>query len=439
MRQFLRILQILLITPQIVFADYVAHEWGTFTSLVGSDGKTQNGMHHEDEALPDFVHGFGKFVSQDKFLSFGHNPWIPDPEPTPEPDPNPQPEPPPPPPDECRGKGCIPFEFIANNLITQKMETPVIYFYTDREVQVDVNVQFPEGVITETYPAPIRTFPLRTSAPVLANGDTTFRVNVLPKLIGNIPAVEPGNIYAHARNVASNIVRSGNEEEKFIFYRGLGRFQPRIQVTSQNGALNIETTEQAKPQTMFLVDVDADGHAQSIYLGQGESTYVPADVIKILRDHRRSTFAPLKVGSHEDTRRELIYGLVFSGLNLDEATAMLDTWENGYLKVPGLRLLYVLPRQEVDEILPLTFSPQPQNLVRSFVARLEVMLDTDETALIERVKLEGSYLNVRELGRFAESQLRRALEVYSNSTAPNPDPFIVSAFESLIKRASQLD
>ena len=33
----------------------VVHEWGTFTSLVGSNGQAQNGMYHEDEALPDFV------------------------------------------------------------------------------------------------------------------------------------------------------------------------------------------------------------------------------------------------------------------------------------------------------------------------------------------------------------------------------------------------
>ena len=39
---------------------YEAHEWGTFTSLVGSNGVTQNGMYHEDEHLPDFVHSFGE-------------------------------------------------------------------------------------------------------------------------------------------------------------------------------------------------------------------------------------------------------------------------------------------------------------------------------------------------------------------------------------------
>ena len=46
--------------PLIAFE---AHEWGTFTSLLGSNGKTQNGMYHEDERLPAFVHGFGVTAS----------------------------------------------------------------------------------------------------------------------------------------------------------------------------------------------------------------------------------------------------------------------------------------------------------------------------------------------------------------------------------------
>ena len=32
------------------------------------------------------------------------------------------------------------------------METPVVYFYTDRETKVSVKVDFPRGWITEWYP-----------------------------------------------------------------------------------------------------------------------------------------------------------------------------------------------------------------------------------------------------------------------------------------------
>ena len=35
------------------------HEWGTFTSMQGPDGVWLEGLHHEEEALPAFVHTMG--------------------------------------------------------------------------------------------------------------------------------------------------------------------------------------------------------------------------------------------------------------------------------------------------------------------------------------------------------------------------------------------
>src|SRR5262245_27648507 len=95
------------------FAAFDAHEWGTFTSLVGSNGITQNGMYHEDEPLPDFVHSFGELRLEAALP----------------PTPSPQPTPP-----RCprRSKLCFDQAFLSQNIVTQKMETPVIYFYTDR-------------------------------------------------------------------------------------------------------------------------------------------------------------------------------------------------------------------------------------------------------------------------------------------------------------------
>ena len=35
---------------------YVLHEWGTFTTVAGSDGVLLEGLSYEDHALPSFVH-----------------------------------------------------------------------------------------------------------------------------------------------------------------------------------------------------------------------------------------------------------------------------------------------------------------------------------------------------------------------------------------------
>jgi hypothetical protein len=141
-RKILTLINLLLVTTK-VFAGYTAHEWGTFTSLVGSNGITVNGMYHEDEILPEFVHGFGETQT------------IAQPLPRPEPTRTTHPDPTRPRP--CRGKACFDDAFYEQNSITQKMETPVIYFYGDAQSEVEVNVKFPDGLITETFPAPVMT------------------------------------------------------------------------------------------------------------------------------------------------------------------------------------------------------------------------------------------------------------------------------------------
>src|ERR1041385_3241629 len=77
----------------------VVHEWGTFLAMSGSDGVTLDGMYHEEHALPSFVHS----RSRDQL-------------------------------------------HLHTALV--KGETPVIYFYTDRDRQVDVRVDFPGGIWT---------------------------------------------------------------------------------------------------------------------------------------------------------------------------------------------------------------------------------------------------------------------------------------------------
>src|SRR5262245_51414715 len=81
----------------------VVHEWGTFTSYSGSDG-VPVGFTPNNDDLPSFV--YNTTYSE--------------------------------------GKGG---RFRYGGLVS--METPVIYFYTDRAMKVGVKVDFPRGWITE--------------------------------------------------------------------------------------------------------------------------------------------------------------------------------------------------------------------------------------------------------------------------------------------------
>jgi hypothetical protein len=403
------LLQIFLYLP-FAQAKVAATEWGTFTSLLGSNGVTQDGMYHEDEALPSFVHGFGELASQPIV--------IPDPE------------------DEFCGK--IPCRFLRRSAITQKMETPVIYFYAGGDMEMTIDVKFPEGVVSETFPGPVFTHPNRNSAPEVANGHTTFKVKLhdmskTASLLNRLPTVPAGNIYGHARNVNASVVQVNEEYEKFIFYRGVGRFTPKTSITSNAGNLAIHQCHACGdiPST-FLVDVDRNGHAKMIPLGAfpaGTSKIVRAQDIVNLRNHGGG-------GGDRGSkalRSDLIGALQFAGLSLDESTAMIDTWENGYLKVPGLRLLYILPRQEVDAILPITMDPSPP-FTRVFVGRLELLLDTEESDLLGKVLAARDLIDVKQLGRFAEPILRRIREVLEARSPSQEDRDLL---QRLIDRAKR--
>src|SRR5678816_2036145 len=85
---------------------YVVHEWGTFVSVAGSDGKSLPGLIHDPFDLPPFVY------------------------------------------DLC--------DKLALTGLTPKMETPVVYFYAPEPWSVRVRVRFPRGLLTQWYPAATR-------------------------------------------------------------------------------------------------------------------------------------------------------------------------------------------------------------------------------------------------------------------------------------------
>src|SRR5437867_3763698 len=86
------------------FNDLIVHEWGTFTSVAGEDGAavTWDALGCKSD-LPKFVGNQGYW-----------NKWA------------------------LQG--------------TVRMETPVLYFYSSREMDAQVKVAFPQGLITEWYP-----------------------------------------------------------------------------------------------------------------------------------------------------------------------------------------------------------------------------------------------------------------------------------------------
>jgi|SRR5579863_20409 len=278
------------------------HEWGTFTSVAGEDGSAIEwdvlGCRSD---LPHFVNMDGRVI---KSTLSG----------------------------------------------TVRMETPVMYFYSARELDAHVKVKFPEGRMTEWYPQANHDSPLST----MEWQDVKVQPNTTPAL-----PVEGGpSRYYAARETDAAPLAVGDQHEKFLFYRGVGRFAvPLSARVSSEGKIAVENRG---PQPIPTVILFENRGGRIGYRNAGALT----DAITLDAPSLNSSLPVL--------RQELETALVSQGLFPKEARAMLETWRDSWFE-EGSRLIYILPTPAVDGILPLQVEPAPAQTVRAFVGRIELV------------------------------------------------------------------
>jgi hypothetical protein len=237
-----------------------------------------------------------------------------------------------------------------------RMETPVLYFYTPRPATVSVGVDFPKGRITEYYPPAERD--------TVAKRLDWAKVEVVPGEDAKFPGAAGRSHYFAARATDASPLRVGDSPEKFLFYRGIGDFEVPVH-----------------PRFTADGDVEIDQPFPAILFENrgGKIGYRLATGKRIA--------APELTGTVDDLREKLTGLLVEAGLYPKEARAMFETWRDSWFE-EGMRLLYLVPRDRVDEILPLHVTPKPEAIERVFVGRVELlspaMRDTIGTALAQR-------------------------------------------------------
>jgi hypothetical protein len=106
----------------------------------------------------------------------------------------------------------------------------------------------------------------------------------------------------------------------------------------------------------------------------------------------------------------------WAGLYAKEARAMVNTWRASYFQTDGLRVLFVLPQKWTDEFIPMRVAPQPKEVVRVMVGRLELLTPEREQLAENAVRdlaspdeaiREGAFEYLREQGRYVEPIVRR--------------------------------
>lgn len=405
----------------------IVHEWGTFTSFSGSDGVRLEFRPLADEDLPPFV--------LDRFLQ----------------------------------SGKVDLFAKPRARVRLRMETPVTYFYTDRERDVNVRVSFPDGLLTEFYPPVVwmepsfqfgERLPLKGSSLdwgtvhliptdlLRAQVEDPERRRLLEGLLpaGLTPAADPKYHYGHARETDSALVHVHREKpdaqwaplddnwaplapagdffEKFLFYRGIGNFELPLTLTAAtDGTFEMANSGDDPIRSLFLIDAD----------GQ-ELRFAKFD--QVAAGERLNLVQSPEPGTLDSLADAVQDALIKAGLYEKEAAAMVSTWRSSWFGETGTRLLFIVPRAITDALLPLEISPSPDETVRVLVGRMEIMTPEQESRIAALVKqsaaerqaawqaaqLKGEQprytgpAELKNLGRLAEPALARVSAI-SNDPA----------------------
>jgi hypothetical protein len=300
--------------------DLTVHEWGTFTSVAGVNGEAirWDALGCSSD-LPGFVHDFG-----------------------------------------YRG-------FKRSITDTVRMETPVVYFYSPQALEAHVTVTFPQGLITEWYPQADQT--TRGSTGVIE----WRNIKVQPDASLALLTENKANRYYAARETDAAPLSVGDQNEKFLFYRGVGQFKiPLSARLSPDGKVVVENRGGAPVPSVILFE-NRGGR-----LGYRNVGTLTASAT-LDRPSLDSSFAPL--------RYDLETALVAQGLFPKEARAMVETWRDSWFE-EGSRLIYIVPSSSLDTILPLQVEPAPSHTARVFVGRIELVTAETKLAVQEAI---GAY------------------------------------------------
>ena len=277
-----------------------------------------------------------------------------------------------------------------------RMETPVLYFYAKQPATLSIHVDFPQGLITEWYPNPLpAATPQRQSGPDSAASIEWKQVQVIPGTDPSYAVTKGASHYYAARNTDASPLRIGDQQEKMIFYRGLGGFAPPLRAQyDSKGKLQIRNT--GSETIPFAILFENHNGAIGYSIAENVSGSVTINTPQLTQDIA-------------GIRQNLVTRLTGLGLYPKEARAMVETWADSWF-TEGSRVLYIVPRTTVDSLLPLTIAPAPLELQRVFVGRLEVLSPRTKDTLQHALRA-GDSETLSVFGRFLEpffAQIQRA-------------------------------
>jgi len=223
-------------------------------------------------------------------------------------------------------------------------------------------------------------------------GEIAWRdIKVQPGSIADFPVEKVPSRYYAARGTDAAPITAGGQHEKFLFYRGVGRFAvPLSARLSGDGRIVVENRGADVVPSVILFE-NRGGHLGYRNAG-GVHGVVTLD-------------SPALDGSSSQLRDDLETALVAQGLFPKEAQAMFETWWDSWFE-EGSRLIYIVPSHAIDAVLPLQVEPAPSQIARVFVGRIELI--TSETKRsVEEAITRKDWSTIERYGRFLDPILKR--------------------------------
>lgn len=369
------------------------HEWGTFTTVSGSNGELLTGLHVEEEVLPPFVysHAGMDYYANANFAGYRYS--------------------------SIPNMGSVltavdgkytqngkpiarPMKGMFNHHVqnvTVKMETPVIYFYGEERERYNIKVGFNGGTISQWYPQrksgdvlpPIEVNKMYAEKKGLLDfsrpfeGSIEWDVEVIPRHEADEAYTfkpDQSLTWEYPRVPQANMVKVGKEYENYLFYRGIGNFAQPVKFTvDESETLNIKNQSSEDIPFVFAFENTSSGVRYKT-LQQGVASGKSFSIEE--SEWTECDEESWKVEVFKQVRN----GLLAQGLNLEESNGMVKTWWKSYFEHQGLRVFWVVPQGELEKVLPIQISPKPEKLVRVIVGRSDIMRPSFEKQMLANLK-----------------------------------------------------
>ncbi len=236
---------------------------------------------------------------------------------------------------KCSGMDCI----------HKVVKKTVIYFHSDKETKINVNVTFQTG-------RPTMWFPKQSEVSKDEKRVSWTNLTITPNKPSN-PLREPkGSLWWEtARDTeGAYVITKEGEAEKFIFYRGdMDKSDPVVKVKLED-------------KTISLINSSPHKYKGVLVAFDKKLKYIP-ELNKSMQIDMDSGIIDTKTAMGE-----LENMIKREGLTDKESTAVTKIWAKYFFDRPGLRIIYMMSREYADNLIKLDIEPKPKSIKRAMLA-----------------------------------------------------------------------